>query len=171
MISSLGIQYTLIGHSERRAIFGETHEILKNKVNRALENNLTPVFCCGESLEQRDSGEYKEVIENQLKESLFHITNENATKVIIAYEPVWAIGTGKTASTAQAEEMHEFIRNIFNAKYGAESGDKLHILYGGSCTAENSSELFSSKNVDGGLIGGASLKRDDFIKIISNLNG
>lgn len=171
MLSSLGIKYTLVGHSERRALFGETHEILKKKVDRALESGLTVVFCCGETLEQRESGTYKEAIEAQLVESLFHVSNAEAVKVIIAYEPVWAIGTGKTASTAQAEEMHKYIRGLFSEMYGVESADKLSILYGGSCNGANSIELFASENVDGGLIGGASLKVDEFSKIISNLNG
>jgi len=171
MLSSIGIKYTLVGHSERRALSGDTHELLKEKVNRALESGLIPVFCCGETLDQRENGSFKQVIENQLQESLFHLSNDDVSKVIIAYEPVWAIGTGKTASTAQAEEMHEFIRGVFSSIYGAELGEKLHILYGGSCNAANSSELFSSENVDGGLIGGASLKIDEFTEIISNLNG
>ncbi len=171
MIKSLGVDFTLIGHSERRSIFGETDEILKKKVDLAVEKNLNIVFCCGEQLEERKSGREEAVIYDQLKNSLFHLGADDMKNVIIAYEPVWAIGTGETATSDQAESMHAFIRGLLSEQYGQEIAQNTHILYGGSCNSGNSVELFGRENVDGGLIGGASLKSEEFLKIIAQLNG
>jgi len=170
MIKSLGINYTLIGHSERRIYFNENDELLKKKVNLALENELIPIFCCGESLEERKSDRQEEIIEKQLSNSLFHLKESQVSELILAYEPVWAIGTGETATALQAEEMHTFIRNLITEKYGFSTGESMHILYGGSCNSANSVELFGMENVDGGLIGGASLNADEFLQIIAQLN-
>ena len=170
MIASMGFRYTLVGHSERRTIFGEDTAMLKKKVDLALANGLSPVFCCGEQLDEREAGEQYDVVARQLRDSLFHIGAEQFSHVIIAYEPVWAIGTGKTASVDQAEDMHRHIRDLVKDAYGAEAAESLHILYGGSCNSANSGELFQSENVDGGLIGGASLKSEEFLKIISGLD-
>jgi len=171
MIKSLGVDHVLIGHSERRQYFGEDHELLKRKLNISLANGLIPVFCCGESLGERQAGNQNEVIMKQLSESLFHLNSEAMEKVIIAYEPVWAIGTGLTATIEQADEMHSFIRKSLAEKYGNNLADNTYILYGGSCNSENSRSLFLNQHVDGGLIGGASLKADEFLTIISNVNG
>ncbi|MEQ8324540.1 MAG: triose-phosphate isomerase [Vicingaceae bacterium] len=168
MLSSMNVQYSLIGHSERRHFFKENHELLKNKVNQALSHNINPVFCCGESQEDRQTSNHEEIIERQLMESLFHTEVNDFRKCIIAYEPVWAIGTGQTASPEQAEEMHVFIRQLIAKKYGTSVSENTLILYGGSCNAANSEELFSLPNVDGGLIGGASLKAGEFLTILSN---
>ncbi len=170
MIKSLGINYTLIGHSERRAFFGEDAEVLKKKADMALENELTPIFCCGESLDQRNSNQQEEIIGNQLNESLFHLQESQMKQIIIAYEPVWAIGTGETASSQQAEDMHAFIRNLISERYGNGIAESMSILYGGSCNAANAKELFGMENVDGGLIGGASLKADEFLQMIALLD-
>lgn len=170
MIKSLGVQYTLVGHSERRANYGDTKEVLRKKVDLALQEGLIPVFCCGESLAERQADIQEKVIEDQLKSSLFHLKTDQMKEVIIAYEPVWAIGTGETASTGQAEQMHAFIRKLVQEKYGNEISSNISILYGGSCNAANAKELFACENVDGGLIGGASLKADEFLKIISMLD-
>jgi len=165
MVKSLGCQFTLIGHSERREYFNETNAQLCKKVDLALGNDLTPVFCCGESLEQRKSGEYLKVLEKQLNESLFHLDSSQINKSIIAYEPIWAIGTGETASSEQAQEVHANIRSLLTDNYGAEVSNKVSILYGGSCKPSNAVELFSQNDIDGGLIGGASLQASDFISI------
>lgn len=170
MIKSTDINYTLIGHSERRQYFFESPEILKRKVDLALENDLKVIFCCGELLQERKEGRQNDVIYSQIKESLFHLDVSSMSNIIIAYEPVWAIGTGETATSSQAEEMHAFIREKIFSKYGKEVSDEMHILYGGSCNSANAKELFTLKNVDGGLIGGASLKADEFLKIISLVN-
>lgn len=170
MIKSIDINYTLIGHSERRQYFLESPEMLKRKVDLALENDLKVVFCCGELLQERKEGRQNEVIYSQIRDSLFHLDAPSMKKIIIAYEPVWAIGTGETASPSQAEEMHAFIRDNISTKFGKEISDNLHILYGGSCTSVNAKELFSLEHVDGGLIGGASLKADEFLKIIALVN-
>lgn len=170
MIKSLDINYTLIGHSERRQYFLENSEILRRKVDRALENELKVIFCCGELLQERKEGRQNDVIYSQIKESLFHLEASSMKNIIIAYEPVWAIGTGETATSSQAEEMHAFIREKISSQFGKEISDNLHILYGGSCNSANAKELFSLENVDGGLIGGASLKADEFLKIISVVN-
>ncbi len=166
MVASTGAKYVILGHSERRAYYGETNEILKEKVLLALENGLTPIFCVGEVLEERESGSYFNVVKNQLEEGLFNLSPEEFAKIVIAYEPVWAIGTGKTASPDQAQEMHAFIRKTLAEKYGNEIADNTSILYGGSCNASNAKELFSNADVDGGLIGGASLAVDKFMPII-----
>ena len=167
MIASTGCQYVILGHSERRSYYGETDEILQKKVMRALENNLDIIFCVGEVLADREAGKHFDIVKSQLENGLFNLSAEQFTHVIIAYEPVWAIGTGKTATSAQAEEMHQFIRATIASRYGEKTADDTSILYGGSCNAKNADELFSQPNVDGGLIGGASLKADDFLAIIN----
>ncbi len=166
MVASTGAQYVIIGHSERRAYYGETNAILKEKVLLALENRLTPIFCIGEVLDDREAGRQNEVVERQVREALFDLSPEDFGKLILAYEPVWAIGTGKTATPGQAQEMHAFIRGIVAGKYGKAIAGNTSILYGGSANASNAKELFSNPDVDGGLIGGASLKVDTFIPII-----
>ncbi|PTN09498.1 triose-phosphate isomerase [Mangrovibacterium marinum] len=167
MVKSTGAQYVILGHSERREYYGETSEILNKKVALTLENGLTPIYCCGEALEIREAGTQKEYVINQLEETIFNLSADDFKKVIIAYEPIWAIGTGKTASTEQAQEMHKDIREAIAAKYGAEVAEEISILYGGSCKPSNAPELFANPDVDGGLIGGASLKAEDFIGIIT----
>ncbi|MBR1713275.1 MAG: triose-phosphate isomerase [Alloprevotella sp.] len=166
MVKSTGAQYVILGHSERRAYYGETPEILKEKVNLALENGLKVIFCIGEVLEEREAGKQNEVVGAQLEGSLYGLTPEQFRNVILAYEPVWAIGTGKTATAEQAEEMHAFIRQTIAARFGAAVAEDTTILYGGSCKPSNAKELFSKPDVDGGLIGGASLKAADFKGII-----
>ncbi len=163
-----GAEYALIGHSERRAIFGESHEFLKLKVDACIAHELIPVFCCGEPMEIREAQKHTDYVKKQLEESLFHLSAENIVKCVVAYEPVWAIGTGLTASTDQAEEMHKEIRSWFSDKYGLEIAQEISILYGGSCNASNAKELFNCANVDGGLIGGASLKSTSFKEIIDS---
>ena len=158
----------LIGHSERRMLFQEDHAQLKRKVDRALQADFEFIFCCGEPLEVRENGQQLDYVKVQLEESLFHLTAEQMKGRIIAYEPVWAIGTGKTASSDQAEGMHASIRSWLTEKYGQEIAESVSILYGGSCNPKNAAELFACKNVDGGLIGGASLNADDFCSIISS---
>ena len=170
MIASTGASHVILGHSERRAYYNETAELLKEKVVIALANNLTPIFCVGEVLEERESGKHFEVVAAQLKDSLFELSKEDFSKLVIAYEPVWAIGTGKTASADQAQEIHAFIRQTLADKYGKEVADNTSILYGGSCNAGNAKELFSNPDVDGGLIGGASLEADKFLPIIEAFN-
>ncbi len=166
MVKSTGADYVILGHSERRAYYHETPEILKEKVNLALENNLKVIFCIGEVLEEREAGKQNEVVKAQLEGSLFDLTAEQFANIILAYEPVWAIGTGKTATAEQAEEMHAFIRATIAEKFGAEAAENVSILYGGSCKPSNAKEIFSKVNVDGGLIGGAALKVADFKGII-----
>lgn len=170
MIASTGASHVILGHSERRAYYSETAELLKEKVSLALDSNLTPIFCIGEVLEERESGKHFEVVEAQIKDSLFDLSKEDFSKIVVAYEPVWAIGTGKTASAEQAQEIHEHIRKIIADKYGEEVADNTSILYGGSCNAGNAKELFSKPDVDGGLIGGASLEADKFLPIIEAFN-
>jgi len=167
MIQSTGSKYVILGHSERRSYYGETNEILVNKVNLALENNLLPIFCIGEVLEERQAEKHFDVIKSQIAEGLFHLSAEDFGKIVLAYEPVWAIGTGVTASSAQAQEMHAFIRKTLVEKYGEEVANNTSILYGGSCKPSNAKELFENADVDGGLIGGASLKAEDFMGIIT----
>jgi len=169
MLSSVGIKYCLVGHSERREYFHETNAMLAAKVNLCLENGLTPVFCCGEALDTREKNGQNGFVENQLRESLFHLTGEELQKIVIAYEPIWAIGTGKTATTEQAQEMHAHIRNVLQKQYGENAAAGLSILYGGSVKAGNAREIFGSPDVDGGLVGGASLVAADFIEIIRSL--
>ncbi len=166
MVASTGAKYVILGHSERRAYYGETPEILKEKVKLALANNLTPIFCIGEVLEEREAEKHFDVVKSQIEASLFELSTEDFSKIVLAYEPVWAIGTGKTASPAQAQEMHAFIRETLVGKYGKEIADNTSILYGGSANAGNAKELFSNPDVDGGLIGGASLGVDKFMPII-----
>lgn len=166
MIASTGATYVILGHSERRAYYHETAEILKEKVLLALANGLTPIFCIGEVLEEREAEKHFEVVKSQIESSLFDLSSEDFSKIVLAYEPVWAIGTGKTASAAQAQEIHAFIRKTLAEKYGEEIADNTSILYGGSCNASNAKELFSNPDVDGGLIGGASLGVDKFMPII-----
>jgi triosephosphate isomerase (TIM) len=168
MLHSMGISHSILGHSERRTYFGETDKIIAAKVDLALKNGITPIYCCGEVLAERQSEKHFEVVRNQVSEALFHLGKEAVSQVIIAYEPVWAIGTGVTASSAQAQEMHAFIRSLLAEKYGKEVSDEISILYGGSCNAKNAAELFANPDVDGGLIGGASLKAEDFVTIVNS---
>ncbi len=165
-VQDCGATHVLIGHSERRAYFQETESFLKEKVESALAYKLGIVFCCGEPLEIREKNQEMEYVKKQLENSLFHLSVADISKCVIAYEPVWAIGTGKTASIEQAEEMHFAIRSWLSGKYGHQVADSISILYGGSCTATNAKELFSCPNVDGGLIGGAALDSDAFLQII-----
>ena len=169
MLDSIGIRYCVIGHSERREYFHEDNAILAEKINICLSNNITPIFCCGEALNIREEGTQNAYVEEQLKESLFHLSPEEISKLVIAYEPIWAIGTGKTASSAQAQEMHAHVRSVLAGKYGKEVADNISILYGGSVKASNAVELFSCPDVDGGLVGGASLVASEFMKIIEAL--
>jgi triosephosphate isomerase len=169
MLSSLGVNYVVLGHSERREYFNESNAFLAEKVNICLENNITPIFCCGEPLAIREAGTQNEYVAQQLKESLYHLSADQLRKVVIAYEPIWAIGTGKTASSAQAQEMHAFIRGNIAAAYNNETANAISILYGGSVKAANAVELFSQPDVDGGLVGGASLVADEFVAIINAL--
>lgn len=166
MVASTGAKYVILGHSERRAYYHETAEILKTKVGLALANGLTPIFCIGEVLEERNAGTHFDVVDEQVKASLFELSAEDFAKLIIAYEPVWAIGTGVTATADQAEEIHAHIRRTIASKYGEEIADNCTILYGGSMNGANAKELVSKPNVDGGLIGGASLSVDKFMPII-----
>lgn len=168
MIKSVGAKYVILGHSERREYFKESNEMLAEKVNLALKHGITPIFCCGESLDQREKGIHIDFVNSQLTQSLFHLPEAEFLKVVIAYEPIWAIGTGKTASSAQAQEMHEKIRKHIAGKYGEKVAEATSILYGGSCNPGNAKELFACKDVDGGLIGGASLKSRDFVDIIKS---
>jgi triosephosphate isomerase (TIM) len=167
MVQSTGAKYVILGHSERRTYYGETNAILKEKTDLALANGITPIFCIGEVLAEREKGIHFDVVKSQIEEALFHLSAEAFGKVVLAYEPVWAIGTGVTATSAQAQEMHAFIRSILVAKYGQEVANNTSILYGGSCNAANAKELFANPDVDGGLIGGASLKAADFFAIIT----
>lgn len=166
MVASTGAELVIIGHSERRQYFKEEETVLSEKINKALANNLSPVYCVGESRDQRESGNYKEVIDQQIAKALFHLSEAEMRKIILAYEPVWAIGTGLTASPEQAEEVHSFIRDLLKDQYGEDLADDVSILYGGSCKPSNASELFACENIDGGLIGGASLKAEDFSAIV-----
>lgn len=168
MLQSMDVQYCLIGHSERRQYFNETAAQLASKVDIALDNQLLPIFCCGEELAVREAGNHQNLVKSQIEKGLFHLSPEQFADVVIAYEPIWAIGTGVTASSDQAQEMHEFIRGIIAGKYGKEVADETTILYGGSCNAKNAKELFSKPDIDGGLIGGASLVAADFLTIIKS---
>lgn len=168
MLHSIGIQYCIVGHSERREYFSESNQMLAEKIDRCLESGITPVFCCGEALAIREAGTQNSFVETQLRESLFHLDKEQVKKIVIAYEPIWAIGTGKTASTDQAQEMHAHLRAVLAAQYG-EAADEISILYGGSVKANNAREIFACADVDGGLVGGASLVADDFAEIIRSL--
>ncbi len=167
MVASTGAKYVILGHSERRQYYGETSEILKEKVNLALAENLTPIFCIGEVLEERENGTFLDVVTRQIREALFDLSAEDFGKLILAYEPVWAIGTGKTATADQAQEMHAHIRGVIAEKYGKEVADNCSILYGGSCKPSNAKELFAKADVDGGLIGGAALDAASFMGIVT----
>lgn len=169
MLSSIGIQYCLVGHSERREYFAESNQMLAEKVDLCLATSITPVFCCGEPLSIRDAETQNTFVEEQLKESLFHLDATAIQKVVIAYEPIWAIGTGRTASAEQAQEMHAHIRLALTNQYGEAVAQEISILYGGSVKGSNASELFSMKDVDGGLVGGASLIASEFVQIINAL--
>lgn len=169
MLQSMGIQYVIIGHSERREYYNESNQLLADKLNILLANNMHPIFCCGEPLHIREANTQNDFVQKQLEESLFHLTAEQLQHTVIAYEPIWAIGTGKTASTEQAQEMHAFIRSSLADKYGKEVAEKVSILYGGSVKANNAKELFSQPDVDGGLVGGASLIAAEFVAIIDAL--
>ncbi len=168
MVRSAGADYVIIGHSERRSIFGEDDAMLNKKVKMALENNLIPIFCCGEVLEERESGQLFEVVKTQIETALFDLDKGNFDKIIIAYEPVWAIGTGVVATPEQAQEMHAYIRQLVREKFGEMPAENLTILYGGSCKPSNARELFANPDVDGGLIGGASLNAEDFFAIVQS---
>jgi triosephosphate isomerase len=168
MLQSVGVKYVLVGHSERREYFNETDDFLKQKINALLDAGLTPIFCCGESLQLRNQQQYFNFIEQQLNNSLFHLTEKEIAKVVIAYEPIWAIGTGLTASPTQAQEVHLFIRQCIAKKYNAATANSISILYGGSCKPDNAKQIFREPDIDGGLIGGASLLADDFFKIIKS---
>jgi triosephosphate isomerase (TIM) len=169
MLKSIGLQYVIIGHSERREYFNESNAVLAEKVNICFENELQPIFCCGESLAIREAGTQNSFVETQLKESLFHLTAAQLTGFIIAYEPIWAIGTGKTASSEQAQEIHAYIRSVMAKQYGNEVANSISILYGGSVKASNAKEIFGKPDVDGGLVGGASLVAAEFSAIIDSL--
>ena len=168
MLKSVDAQYCILGHSERREYYGETSEKLVRKMALALEQGISPIFCVGEKLEQREAGEHFNVVKAQIEEVLFTLTEEQMKQVIVAYEPVWAIGTGKTATAEQAQEIHNFIRKTIAAKFGQLIADDTTILYGGSCKPSNAKELFACPDIDGGLIGGASLKSDDFVAIAAS---
>ncbi len=167
-VKDLGAEYVLIGHSERRMYFNEDSDFLKEKVDAALQHDLKIIFCCGEPLSIREMNAQGYYVEQQLIESLFHLSNWAIENIVIAYEPIWAIGTGKTASSEQAEAMHAAIRGFIEKQYGKNTAEKISILYGGSCNASNASELFACENVDGGLIGGAALKANDFLQIANS---
>lgn len=168
MLSSMGVEYCIVGHSERRKYFKETDGQVARKVENLLKEGITPIVCVGESLEDREAGRHFDVIRSQVENGLFGFQQLDFVKVIIAYEPIWAIGTGKTATPDQAQEVHAFIRKVVEEKYGKEVARNLSILYGGSCNAKNAAELFAQSDVDGGLIGGASLKAEDFVTIINS---
>jgi len=170
MIKSVGAEYVILGHSERRQYFGESNELLAKKTDTALANGLKPIFCIGETLEERNSEVHFNVVKDQLAEGLFHLDDEQFSKIVIAYEPVWAIGTGLTATSDQAQEIHAFIRKEIAARYGEEVAEDTTILYGGSCNAKNAPDLFAKPDIDGGLIGGASLKSRDFVDILKVFN-
>ncbi len=170
MIRSVGASHVIIGHSERREQFGEGDELLAEKVKQSLKNDLKVIFCCGEKLPERESGKHFQVVSDQLHKGLMWLEEDQLKNVVIAYEPVWAIGTGVTASPGQAQEMHAYIRGLVADKYGKKAADNMSILYGGSCNAKNARELFTNADVDGGLIGGASLKSADFFQIIQSFD-
>ena len=164
MIAALGCKYVILGHSERRQYYGETSETLNKKMARAYENNLTPIYCVGENLDEREANRHFNVVKAQIEEVVFNLSEEQFRNLVIAYEPVWAIGTGKTATAEQAQEIHAYIREVLRSKFGA-AAEECPILYGGSCKPSNAGEIFSKEDVDGGLIGGAALKAEDFLAI------
>jgi triosephosphate isomerase len=167
MLKSVGVEYVILGHSERRAYYGEDDELLNKKMKLALSKGLKPIFCCGEVLEEREAGKLFDVIREQISVGLKDLTREDMAHVVIAYEPVWAIGTGVVASPEQAQEMHKFIRDLLAGLFDKEVADNMTLLYGGSCKPSNAAELFANADVDGGLIGGASLKAEDFLGIVN----
>ena len=167
MLKSVGVDTVILGHSERRAIFHETDALIASKVDTALQHDMTVIFCFGEELKDRQNDNHFNVVEYQLRDGLFHLEKKDWTNIVLAYEPVWAIGTGETASPEQAQEMHKFIRTLVEKVYGFDIADNLTILYGGSVKPENAKEIFSKTDVDGGLIGGAALKADDFLAIVN----
>jgi triosephosphate isomerase len=167
MLTNIGVNTVILGHSERRAIFNETDALIANKVNTALKHDMTVIFCFGEELKDRQSKNHFNIVENQLRDGLFHIEKASWAKIVLAYEPVWAIGTGETASPEQAQEMHEFIRETVLKTFGKEISEEVSILYGGSVKPENAKEIFSKPDVDGGLIGGAALNAKDFVAIVN----
>ena len=167
MVKSTGAEYVILGHSERREYYGETSETLNKKVALTLENGLTPIYCCGEALTVREAGTQNDFVKTQLEETVFNLSAEDFSKIVIAYEPIWAIGTGVTASSEQAQEMLAYIRGIIADKFGAAIAEETSILYGGSCSPKNANELFANPDIDGGLIGGASMKAEDFLAIIN----
>jgi len=170
MLKNIGVRCVIVGHSERRSMYHESPEDLKKKVDTLLSENMICIFCCGEPLAVREAEAHMEYVEKQIEESLFHLKGEGlSNKIILAYEPIWAIGTGKTASAEQAEEMHAFIRSVLAKKWGSDVADDISILYGGSVKGENAAELFSCENVDGGLVGGASLNPNAFLDVIKAL--
>lgn len=169
MLGSLGVGYAIVGHSERREYFNEDNALLAEKVKICLEHNIVPIFCCGEALPVREENGQNDFVTRQLQESLFDLSEEQIKKVVIAYEPIWAIGTGKTATSQQAQEMHAHIRSQLSAKYGAAIADSISILYGGSVKGVNAKEIFSQPDVDGGLVGGASLNAEEFMQIVQGL--
>ncbi|MCI0751507.1 MAG: triose-phosphate isomerase [Flammeovirgaceae bacterium] len=169
MLKSMSIPYVILGHSERRQYFGENGKLLTKKIDIALKHGLTPIFCCGEPLEVREKNQHEQLVKQQVEESLFHLDAESLKKIVIAYEPVWAIGTGKTATSQQAQDMHAVIRTHIASKYGNGVASEISILYGGSINAANSKELFSQQDVDGGLVGGASLKSREFTEIVKSI--
>ncbi len=169
MLKSIGVDIVILGHSERRAYFHETDALLAEKVNTALKHELEVIFCFGEELKDRQSEQHFNIVENQLKDGLFHLEAKNWENIILAYEPVWAIGTGETASPEQAQEMHQFIRQTIETKFGKEVAENVSILYGGSVKPENAKEIFGKPDVDGGLIGGAALKAADFSAIVAGV--
>ena len=169
MLKSIGVNTVILGHSERRAYFQETDELLMKKVNSALKNDMQIIFCFGEELADRKSGDQEEVVKGQIKNALFHLDADAFKKIVLAYEPVWAIGTGETATPEQAQEMHAFIRKTLNVRYGSEVTESVSILYGGSVKPNNAKEIFSKPDVDGGLIGGASLIAEDFFAIVNSI--
>lgn len=168
MIKSLGVKTVILGHSERRAYFNETDDLLAKKVDAAIKNEMRVIFCFGEELKDRKSGNHEHIVENQIKNALFHLNASAFENIVLAYEPVWAIGTGETASPEQAQDMHAFIRKTLADKYGKDLADNMSILYGGSCKPSNAKEIFSKPDVDGGLIGGAALNADDFFAIVNS---
>jgi triosephosphate isomerase len=165
-LKSIGVKYVILGHSERRQIFGETDDLINKKIKKALKESLIPIVCIGENLNAREAGKTKEIIQNQMNFTFQDISSQDMVKIIIAYEPIWAIGTGKTATPEQAEEIHIFIRDILKEKYGENVADKIRIQYGGSIKPDNAKSLFSRENIDGGLVGGASLNSESFFEII-----
>ena len=167
MISSAGVSYVIIGHSERRSNFKETDEILNLKIQQALQNKLQIIFCCGETLEQRENDSYLDIISTQLSNTIFKLGVDSFKNIIIAYEPIWAIGTGKTASSLQAQEMHAYIRSLISNNFDKNISDNTSVIYGGSCKPSNAKEIFEQDDIDGGLIGGASLNSSDFISLIN----